>query len=71
MPQAAVLKALGAAELDRSLRDSHGTAVAQGKGAEAVRALSRRHALRALLDEGGLGGLQVVTGYREITPLWL
>ncbi len=71
VPQAAVLKALGAAELDRSLRDSHGTAVAQGKGAEAVRALSRRHALRALLDEGGLGGLQVVTGYRGVTPLWL
>jgi hypothetical protein len=24
-----------------------------------------------LLDEGGLGGLQVVTGYRGVTPLWL
>jgi len=65
-PQAQVLRALGAAELDRRLRNSHATALAGGKGAEAVRALSRRHALRALLDEGGLGGLQVVAGYRGI-----
>ena len=72
VPQAAVLKALGAAELDRRLRDRHGAAVAEGKGAEAVRALSRRHALRALLDEGGLGGLQVMAGYRRIkSPPWL
>lgn len=70
--QAAVLKDLGAAELDRRLRDSHTKALAERKGAEAVQALSRRHALRALLDEGGLGGLQVVTGYRGITrPHWL
>ena len=72
VPQAAVLKALGAAELDRRMRDSHATALAERKGAEAVQALSRRHALRALLDEGGLGGLQVVTGYRGMTrPHWL
>jgi len=70
--QAGVLKALGAAELDRRLRDSHAKGLAERKGAEAVRALSRRHALRAMLDEGGLGGLQVVTGYRGITmPHWL
>ncbi|CAN5699149.1 SAM-dependent methyltransferase [soil metagenome] len=72
MPQAQVLRALGAAELDRRLRDSHAAALAAGQGANAVRALSRRHALRALLDEGGLGGLQVVAGYRGITrPPWL
>lgn len=70
--QAQVLRALGAARLDRRLRDSHATALAERKGAEAVRALSHRHALRALLDEGGLGGLQVVTAYRGITkPHWL
>jgi SAM-dependent MidA family methyltransferase len=71
-PQANVLRALGAAELDRRLRDSHSSALAEKRGAEAVRALSRRHALRALLDEGGLGGLQVMAGYRNITkPPWL
>ena len=72
VPQAAVLRAMGAAELDRRLHELHETALAKGKGAEAVRALSRRHALRALLDKGGLGGLQVVTGYHGITkPQWL
>ncbi|MDQ3662946.1 MAG: SAM-dependent methyltransferase [Actinomycetota bacterium] len=70
--QAKVLRALGAAEIDRRLQDSHTIALAERKGAEAVRALSRRHALRALLDEGGLGGLQVMAGYRGIArPPWL
>lgn len=65
-PQAEVLRALGAAELDRSLRTSHDAALAKGQGANAVRALSRRQALRALLDEEGLGGLQVLIGGRGI-----
>jgi SAM-dependent MidA family methyltransferase len=72
LTQASVLRNLGAAELDRRLREAHASAVAEGKGAEAVRALSRRHALRTLLDEGGLGGLQVVAGYRAIAkPMFL
>lgn len=72
VPQAQVLRDLGAAELDRRLHELHETALVERKGAEAVRALSRRHALRALLDEGGLGGLQVVASYRGIArPPWL
>ena len=40
--------------------------IARGEGALAVRALSRRQALAALLDPGGLGGLQVMVGGRGI-----
>jgi SAM-dependent MidA family methyltransferase len=64
--QAEVLRSLGAAELDRGLRTSHDAALAEGRGAEALRALSRRQALRALLDEAGLGGLQVLIAGRGV-----
>jgi SAM-dependent MidA family methyltransferase len=60
------LKALGITDLDLRLRAEHREAVATGAGAAAVRALSRRHALRALLDPGGLGGLQVVVGTKSV-----
>ena len=67
-PQRDVLLALGAGALDARLREDHGRAAAEGRGAEAVRALSRRSALGALLDPGGLGGLGVLTATRGIPP---
>lgn len=70
--QAEVLRSLGAAELDQGLRAGHHAALREGRGADALRALSRRQALRALLDEGGLGALQVLIGGRGIErPDWI
>ena len=66
LPQRDVLRALGAAELDRHLKDSYGAALAEGRGKDAVAALSRRQSLSALLDPAGLGGLQVMVGARGI-----
>lgn len=63
-----VLLALGARDLDGSLRAAHSTALADRRGADAVRALSRRSALGALLDPGGLGGLGVMVASRGIPP---
>ena len=68
-PQAEVLRALGVADVDRGLHEAHEDALQQGRGVDAVAALSRRNALRVLLDPGGLGGLQVVIGWRGIEPL--
>ncbi|HEV3472278.1 MAG TPA: SAM-dependent methyltransferase [Actinomycetota bacterium] len=67
-PQADVLRALGAAALDTELEAVHARALEEGRGADAVAALSRRQALRVLLDPGGLGGLDVVVGLRGIDP---
>lgn len=61
-----VLLDLGARELDLELKLEHERALGQGLGLEAMRALSRRQALAALLDRGGLGGLEVVAGYRTL-----
>lgn len=66
--QSATLRALGASELDAGLRGAHLEATAGGRGAEAVRALSRRAALAALLDSGGLGGLGVLLGVKNCPP---
>ena len=66
LPQRQIMRRLGAAELDASLRRAHDEAVAAGRGAAALRNLSRRHALAALLDPGGLGGLGVVVGTKGI-----
>lgn len=63
-----VLRAVGARELDRTLEREHARALAEGRGADAVGSLSRRHALRALLDRGGLGGLDVMFGLKGIHP---
>ena len=63
-----VLLALGAASYDKDLRGTHARALERGDGAGAVRSLSRRHALRALLDPGGLGGLEVVVALKKIAP---
>jgi SAM-dependent MidA family methyltransferase len=61
-----ILVKLGLAEMDRALREEHNKAMLKGKGAEAVRILSRRQALGALADPGGLGGLQTIFGLKEI-----
>jgi SAM-dependent MidA family methyltransferase len=65
--QREVLRALGAGELDERLRSSHESALEGSDGPAAVRALSRRHALRALLDPAGLGGLEVLVGSRGVS----
>lgn len=70
--QRSVLLELGARELDEQLKTEHQLFLDSGSGAEAVRALSRRQALRALLDPGGLGGLQVFGAFRGLShvPQW-
>ena len=62
-----ILLALGAKDLERSFRTAFDTATSEGRGADAVAALSRRQALGALLDPAGLGGLEVVAGTKGIT----
>jgi SAM-dependent MidA family methyltransferase len=71
-PQRAVLKALGVDELHETMRKDHERAVAEGRGADALRAVSRRQALGALTDPGGLGRLEVMAGLKGIdAPAWL
>lgn len=64
--QREVLQRLGLSELDASLRAAHLAAAAEGTGTVAVQALSRRHALRALADPGGLGRLTVIAGVKGV-----
>lgn len=64
-----VLLALGAKDLEATFKDDYLRAISEGRGADAVAALSRRQALGALLDPGGLGGLQVVAGFKAIERL--
>ena len=64
--QRTVLKRLGLDALHDTLREEFRTASAAGEGAAALRALSRRQALGALADPGGLGALEVVAGTRGI-----
>ncbi|MFN2588797.1 MAG: class I SAM-dependent methyltransferase [Actinomycetota bacterium] len=66
LAQRDVLLALGARELGGDLRAEHSRAAGEGRGADAVRALSRRSSLGILLDPGGLGGLDVMIGSRGI-----
>jgi len=66
LPQELVLRRLGLTRLDEDLRAAFTSATATGRGADAVAALSRRQALGALTDPGGLGGLEVVGACREI-----
>ncbi|MDQ3916656.1 MAG: SAM-dependent methyltransferase [Actinomycetota bacterium] len=63
-----VLLALGAREMGEDLRGEHARASAEGRGADAVRALSGRSSLGAVLDPGGLGGLGVLVATRGIPP---
>ncbi|MBA3349002.1 MAG: SAM-dependent methyltransferase [Actinobacteria bacterium] len=67
-PQREVLGALGLWSLDDGLRRMHRSAAAEGRGAEAVSAMSRRGALGALADPGGLGALGVMAGLKGIGP---
>ena len=70
--QGETLRGLGARERDAALAEEQQLAERDGRGADMVRAMSKRHALRALLDPGGLGGLAVATGVRGIRlPRWL
>jgi SAM-dependent MidA family methyltransferase len=65
-PQRQVLKSLGIKEVDAALENDHRIAVASREGALAVASLSRRQALRALVDESGLGRLGVMAGLANI-----
>lgn len=64
--QREVLVALGAHDLDDELKALHAQELERGRGAPAVQALSRRQAIGAMLDPGGLGGLQVVVATRGV-----
>lgn len=66
--QREVLLSLGAGDLEASFKQDYESAIGEGRGANAVASLSRRQALGALLDPGGLGGLQVLAGLRGIDP---
>jgi len=66
IPQRVLLRELGADELDERLKTRHADALGRGEGSRAVRALSGRQALGALLDPGGLGGLEVLVGVRGV-----
>jgi SAM-dependent MidA family methyltransferase len=64
LPQADVLRSLGIAGVAAELRErSH-----SGSAPEVLRALSRRGAITALVDEGGLGGLGVLLGFAGCDP---
>ncbi len=65
-PQREVLLSLGIKEVDAALQNDHRIALAGRKGALAVASLSRRQALRALVDEAGLGRLGVMAGLANI-----
>ncbi|MGH2698854.1 MAG: class I SAM-dependent methyltransferase [Actinomycetota bacterium] len=60
--QREVLEDLGLAHLRASLAERQRDLTERGRGAEALRALSRRQALSVLSDPQGLGGLEVVIG---------
>jgi SAM-dependent MidA family methyltransferase len=64
--QREALQALGLHALHDGLRSAHDAAVKAGRGADAIAALSRRQALGALADPGGLGGLQTLVAGRGI-----
>ncbi len=63
-----VLRALGLDDLHDGLRAEHRKAVDLGRGKDAVAALSRRQALGALADPGGLGALEVMVAVAKIPP---
>lgn len=67
-----VLRRLGIADADEALKREHEQALRDKRGGDAVRALSRRQALGALTDPGGLGGLQIMVVTRQIpVPGWI
>ena len=69
--QADALRELGLADVLEEAKARHDDAIAGGRGAEAVRALSERGALATLADSGGLGGLGVTSGFKGVpVPRW-
>lgn len=66
LSQRDVLVALGLHSFHARLRDEYAAAIAEGEGAQAINALSRRQAIGALADAGGLGGLQVLIATKGI-----
>ena len=64
--QREILNDLGLPSLNESLAARQRSLAAEGKGAEALRTLSRRQALSVLGDPNGLGGLDVLIGRRGI-----
>jgi SAM-dependent MidA family methyltransferase len=64
-PQREILNDLGLPDLEESLAKKQRGLASEGRGAEALRALSRRQALGVLSDPDGLGGLEVLTGRRN------
>ncbi len=60
LSQRDALSRLGLHDLHEELKRSHEAAVSEGRGADALRALSRRQALGALADPAGLGRLEVL-----------
>lgn len=66
LSQRTVLRRLGAPEANRRLREEYERALVEKRGGDALRALSRRQALGALLDEGGLGRLEVIAGLKGL-----
>jgi SAM-dependent MidA family methyltransferase len=65
-PQRTVLRSLGLGELTAELRERRDEALADGRGADAVRAMSRSQSFAALVDPSGLGALGVITGFKGI-----
>lgn len=65
-PQSEILRSLGLGTIDGRLRREYDDALAVGRGADAVRALSRRQALGALIAAGGLGSFEVMAGLKGL-----
>jgi SAM-dependent MidA family methyltransferase len=63
-----VLFALGLDAVELSLQERQRDALSHKMGAAAVASVSRRQALRVLVDPGGLGALGVLVGSRGIEP---
>ena len=65
-PQREVLNEFGLPQLEESLAQRQRDLTAGGRGAEALRTLSRRQALSVLSDPDSLGGLDVLIGRRGL-----
>lgn len=66
VPQGKVLRSLGLAGLMTDARRQREAAIAEKRGADAVRAISRSQSLAALADPSGLGSLDVMTGHKGV-----
>lgn len=58
------LSRLGLHDLHEELKRAHDDAISEGRGADALRSLSRRQALGALADPSGLGRLEVLVAMK-------